>query len=44
MLTQNALLREEIDSLRVERTRFEGIRKKLEKVRPCAGDEDMTDN
>lgn len=31
MLTENAKLREEIDSLRVERTRFEGIRKKLEK-------------
>ncbi|XP_022090433.1 coiled-coil domain-containing protein 63-like [Acanthaster planci] len=31
MLTQNAKFREEIDSLRVERTRFENIRKKLEK-------------
>ncbi|XP_002733759.1 coiled-coil domain-containing protein 63-like [Saccoglossus kowalevskii] len=33
MLTRNAELREEIDSLRVERARFEGIRKKLEKER-----------
>lgn len=32
MLTMNSKLREEIDSLRVERTRFENIRKKLDKV------------
>ena len=32
MLTENAKFREDIDSLRVERTRFENIRKKLEKV------------
>ena len=32
MLTENAELREEIDSLRVERTRYENIRKKLDKV------------
>ncbi|KAJ8021559.1 Coiled-coil domain-containing protein 63 [Holothuria leucospilota] len=31
MLTLNAKLREEIDSLRVERSRFENIRKKLDK-------------
>ncbi|XP_013397891.1 coiled-coil domain-containing protein 63-like [Lingula anatina] len=31
MLTRNASLREEIDSLRVERARFEGLFKKLEK-------------
>lgn len=33
MLTENASLREEIDSFRVERTRYENIRKKLDKVR-----------
>lgn len=31
MLTENASLREEIDSFRVERTRFENIRKRLDK-------------
>ncbi|XP_071946194.1 coiled-coil domain-containing protein 63-like [Antedon mediterranea] len=31
MLTENAEFRDKIDSLRVERTRFENIRKKLEK-------------
>ncbi|XP_071481099.1 coiled-coil domain-containing protein 63-like [Diadema antillarum] len=31
MLTENAELREEIDSFRVERTRYENIRKKLDK-------------
>lgn len=31
MLTENASLREEIDSFRVERTRYENIRKKLDK-------------
>lgn len=31
MLTSNADLRQEIDSLRVERKRFEGVYKKLDK-------------
>lgn len=31
MLTSNADLRQEIDSLRVERKRFEGMYKKLDK-------------
>jgi len=31
MLTSNADLRQEIDSLRVERKRFEGMHKKLDK-------------